>query len=450
MYHVFNTDETIVALSTPNGIGAIAVIRISGTDTYTIIKKCFKGRDIVNNGSSSIYYGHIYDGDTQIDEVCLSCFWAPKSYTKEDCVEISCHGSVFIQRKIIALLIKCGARLAKAGEFTQRAFLNGRFNLLQAEAVADVIASESEAQLQLALHQLKGRVSGKLKNMRTQLLDLTSLLELELDFGEEDVEFANREQLLKITKDILKEVDSLSDTFQYGNAIKNGIGVAIVGPPNVGKSTLLNNLLQEEKAIVSDIAGTTRDVIEDTMVIDGILFRFIDTAGIRDTEDYVESLGIQRSKQMILKAQIVIILYDGSVEKKYIDEIIADVDQSNKPYLLVRNKADKSSEEIFNKELSISALQHLNIEELKERLIELSGTTAAPLDVTVSNIRHYEALRQASGALNRVLEGMEMGLTLELIAQELRAAIYYIGSITGEVTPDDILGNIFSKFCIGK
>lgn len=450
MHHVFNSEDTIVALSTPNGIGAIAVIRLSGSRTYSIIEKCFKGKKFSNNGISTIQYGFIYDENNKVDEVCLACFWAPKSYTKEDCVEISCHGSVYIQRKIIALLIRHGARLARPGEFTQRAFLNGRFNLLQAEAVADVIASESEAQLQLALHQLKGGVSGKLKQMRTQLLDLTSLLELELDFSEEDVEFANRDQLLQITKDILNEVNQLSDTFQYGNAIKNGIGVAIVGPPNVGKSTLLNNLLQEEKAIVSDIAGTTRDVIEDTMVIDGILFRFIDTAGIRETDDYVESLGIQRSKQMILKAQIVIVLYDSSVEKQYIENIISEVNQTKKPYLLVRNKADNSSDNIFSEELSISALQHLNIDELKERLIQLSGTTAAPLDVTVSNVRHYEALRQASEALKRVLEGMETGLTLELIAQELRAAIYYIGSITGEVTPDDILGNIFSKFCIGK
>lgn len=450
MHHFNNTSDTIVALSTPNGIGAIAVIRVSGKETYNIIHKCFKGNTLKNTGQSTIYYGYIMDGEKMIDEVCLSCFWAPKSYTKEDCVEISCHGSILIQRKIISLLIKLGARLALPGEFTQRAFINGRFNLLQAEAVADVISSESEAQLQLALNQLKGGVSNRLKNMRTQLLDLTSLLELELDFGEEDVEFANRDQLLHITKEILKEVTQLSNTFQYGNAIKNGISVAIVGPPNVGKSTLLNYLLQEEKAIVSDIAGTTRDVIEDTMIIEGILFRFIDTAGIRETEDYIESLGIERSKKMIDKAQIVIVLYDDQVSVQYVINILEDVKTKNKPYLLVRNKADRSSDVMIEGELSISALKQLHMDEFKEKLITLSGTSSSPLDVTVSNVRHYEALRQAAEALERVLEGMDMGLTLELIAQELRMAIYHIGSITGEVTPDDILGNIFSKFCIGK
>lgn len=450
MYHVNNTSDTIVALSTPNGIGAIAVIRLSGSDTYNIIHQCFNGKITQNKGKSTIHYGYIMDENQIIDEVCVSCFWAPRSYTKEDCVEISCHGSILIQRKIIALLIKLGARLAQPGEFTQRAFINGRFNLLQAEAVADVISSESEAQLQLALNQLKGGVSSRLQSMRTQLIDLTSLLELELDFGEEDVEFANRDQLISTTKEILTEVEKLGNTFQYGNAIKNGIGVAIVGPPNVGKSTLLNNLLEEEKAIVSDIAGTTRDVIEDTMVIDGILFRFIDTAGIRETEDFVESLGIERSKKMIDKAQIVIVLYDDQVEKGYVQSIIDEVESKNKPYLLVRNKADRSDKEMIAGEISISALKHLNMDEFREKLITMSGTSSSPLDVTVSNVRHYEALRQAAEALRRVLEGMEFGLTMELIAQELRLSIYHIGSITGEVTPDDILGNIFSKFCIGK
>lgn len=450
MSQYFNHHDTIVALSTPNGVGAIAIIRVSGPKTYSLVQQVFKGRPINFSKETKVYYGFIVDGEQQIDEVCITSYWAPRSYTKEDCVEISCHGSLYIQRKLISLLIRLGARLALPGEYTQRAFLNGRFNLLQAEAVADVIASESEAQLQLALHQLKGGVSSQLKMMRTQLLDLTSLLELELDFGEEDVEFADRGQLYSTTQSILQEIHQLSDSFQYGNAIKNGIGVAIVGPPNVGKSTLLNNLLKDDKAIVSDIAGTTRDVIEDSIVIEGILFRFIDTAGIRNTDDYVESLGIQRSKQMMNKAQIIIILYDDLVPKENIEEILAEVQQTKKPYLLVKNKSDVSSQKIFDGELSISALKNFEIETLQQKLIEISGTHVSPLDVTVSNARHYEALLKASESLSRVLEGLNCGLTFELIAQELRTGIYYIGSITGEVTPDDILGNIFSKFCIGK
>lgn len=450
MFQHFNHQDTIVALSSPNGVGAIALIRVSGTHTYSLVKQVFKGKDINPSKDTKIYYGHLLDGEQQIDEVCIACYWAPKSYTKEDCVEITCHGSLYIQRKIISLFIRLGARLALPGEYTQRAFLNGRFNLLQAEAVADVIASESEAQLQLALHQLKGGVSNQLKTMRTQLIDLTSLLELELDFGEEDVEFADRQQLYNTTQNIILEIQQLSDSFQYGNAIKNGIGVAIIGPPNVGKSTLLNNLLKDDKAIVSDIAGTTRDVIEDSIVIEGILFRFIDTAGIRNTDDYVESLGIQRSKIMMNKAQIVIILYDDLVPKENIEEILSEVQQINKPYLLVKNKSDVSSQKIFDGELSISALKNIEVATLQQKLIEISGTHVSPLDVTVSNIRHYEALLKVAESLNRVLEGLLSGLTLELIAQELRTGIYYIGSITGEVTPDDILGNIFSKFCIGK
>ena len=444
-----NPNDTIVALSTPHGVGAIAVIRLSGNQTYPILQKCFRGK-IHPSDTNELIYGHIYDGDNLVDEVVVACFKSPKSFTKEDCAEISCHGSMFIQRKIITLLMHLGARAAAPGEFTQRAFLNGRFNLLQAEAVADVIASESEAQLQLAMNQLKGGVSNQLKEMRTQLIDLTSLLELELDFGEEDVEFANREQLLLTSQHIHQEIIRLMDTFQYGNAIKNGIGVAIVGPPNVGKSTLLNNLLQEDKAIVSDIAGTTRDVIEDTIVIDGILFRFIDTAGIRDTLDVVESLGIERSKKMIDKAQIVLILFDHLIEKEFVSSIIEEVISKKKNFLLVRNKSDKFSEQIFKNELAISALKHDNIQALKKRLVEISATKASPLNATLSNIRHYEALKDASQSLIRVIDGIQSGLTMELIAQDLRTAIYHIGDITGEVTPDDILGNIFSKFCIGK
>lgn len=450
MTYQFKSNDTIVALSTAPGIGAIAVIRVSGQDTYQIIEKCFRGGQIDSSKKNSLVYGHIYDGDELVDEVMLACFWSPHSYTKEDTVEISCHGSTLIQRKIISLIVKLGARLAEPGEYTQRAFLNGRFNLLQAEAVADVIASESDAQLELALHQLKGGVSNKLKNMRTQLLDLTSLLELELDFSEEDVEFADRGQLTNITQEILKEINQLKDTFQYGNAIKNGVGVAIVGPPNVGKSTLLNNLLEEDKAIVSNIAGTTRDVIEDTMIIEGVLFRFIDTAGIRETDDYVESLGIQKSKEMIAKSQISIILYEDASQKSFVEEIIQEIQSHDRPYLLVRNKLDKSSEQVFENELPISALKNDNIDQLKSQLIELSISSTAPLQVTVSNVRHYEELRQAAESLTNVLQAIEDEITLELVAQDLRSAIYHIGNITGEVTPDDILGNIFSKFCIGK
>jgi len=447
--------DTIAAAATASGVGAIGVIRISGRLTFPILSRCFKGKSLEEAKGNTILYGHITDGDSLIDEVLISVFKAPVSYTKEDSAEISCHGSTYILSSILELLLRFGARLAGPGEFTQRAYLNGRFNLLQAEAVADLIASESASQHRLALTQLKGGITHRLQSMRQELLELTALLELELDFVEEDVEFANREELKHTVMKVAEEVEQLAASFQYGNAIKKGIPVAIVGPPNVGKSTLLNALLQEEKAIVSEIAGTTRDVIEDTMLVDGILYRFIDTAGIRETDDIVEGLGIERSKKMIANAQLCIFLYEANTPQFYLDDISTYIIGCKKPFIPVKNKADLNPSAAdaairFPNEILLSALKGIGLEELKQKIKTGSGIHETPFDVTVSNLRHYEALTAAKEALSQVVLGLSTDLSSELVAEELREALRCIGSITGEVSPDEVLGTIFGKFCIGK
>lgn len=445
-------NKTIVAISTPTGNGAIAVIRLSGSETFRILGACFTNKHL-GSVANTVLYGHIIDNDEMIDEVVVAVFKAPHSYTKEDVAEISCHGSVYIQKRIITILLKNGAALAKPGEFTQRAFLNGRFNLLQAEAVADLIASESAAQHQLALHQMKGGITGRLDRMRDEMIHLTALLELELDFSEEDVEFANRDQLRNTTKLIREEVQQLARSFHSGDAIKKGIPIAIAGPPNVGKSTLLNYLLQDDKAIVSDIPGTTRDVIEDTLIIDGVLFRLIDTAGIRDTNDVVESIGIERSRKAIEKATLTLLLYDSDMQSEFVLSLRGYIIDKGKKIIPVRTKSDQLSapqHPFIEGEISISAKTGDGMKELKEAITTICGLELGKYDATISNIRHYEALFHADIALGNVLKGLSGQLSSELVAEELRSALHYIGSITGAIVPDDILGAIFSRFCIGK
>lgn len=449
----FSQDNTIVAISTPQGSGAIAVIRLSGSSTFEILSKCFTNHKIVAATPNTVLYGYLKDKESIIDEVLIAIFRAPHSYTKEDVAEISCHGSRFIQRKILEVLLGHGAVLAEPGEFTRRAFLNGRFNLLQAEAVADLIASESAAQHQLALHQMKGGFSSQLSEMREELINLTALLELELDFGEEDVEFANRQQLSRSSHNIRLQLQQLAQSFKNGNAIKKGIPIAIAGPPNVGKSTLLNHLLQEDKAIVSDIPGTTRDVIEDSLVIDGVLFRLIDTAGIRTTSDIIEEMGIERSRKTIAQAELVMLLYDRETPLQYLLDILDFINKSGKRHLYVHNKIDMQSEQSvprFDGEIQISAKTGQGIDLLRKALLDNCGVATSNYDSTVSNIRHYDALVKADAALDKVEKGMRTGLSSELVAEDLREALYHIGSITGEVVADEVLGAIFSRFCIGK
>jgi tRNA modification GTPase len=460
------SQETIVALASPSGAGAIAVIRLSGKDALTIAEQVFQsvsGKSISKQKTHTIHLGHIVDNGKIFDQVLLSIFKNPNSYTGEDVVEISCHGSTYIQQQIIQLLLRKGCRMAQAGEFTLRAFLNGKLDLSQAEAVADLISSDNEASHQIAMQQMRGGFSNEIAKLREELLNFASLIELELDFAEEDVEFADRTQFSNLLNRIEFVLKRLIDSFAVGNVIKNGIPVAIVGEPNVGKSTLLNALLNEERAIVSDIAGTTRDTIEDELVIDGIGFRFIDTAGIRETKDVVESIGIKKTFEKIEQAQVIIYLLDSLEFQVSSSKFQVELEKIKnqfplKPLIIIGNKVDGlSNEEVVNLKsqieniLLLSAKQKQGIEDLKNQLLSFVNTGALRNNETiVTNTRHYDSLLKALEEIQKVKFGMQSNLSSDLMAIDIKQALYYFGEITGEVTNDELLGNIFANFCIGK
>ncbi|WP_414693319.1 tRNA uridine-5-carboxymethylaminomethyl(34) synthesis GTPase MnmE [Ohtaekwangia sp.] len=450
-------NDTIVALATAQGLSAIAVIRLSGEDAIAITQKVFSGRNLEAQPSHTVHFGTLRDGDKIIDEVLVSLFKAPNSFTKENSVEISCHGSPVIVKEIIKVLLKHGARLAEAGEFTKRAFLHGRFDLAQAEAVADLINAETDNARQAALNQMRGGFSREINTLREELIHFASLIELELDFGEEDVEFAKRDDLRELIKRIQKYLRALIESFDQGNVIKNGVPTVIAGKPNAGKSTLLNTLLNEDKAIVSDIPGTTRDVIEDEMILGGINFRFIDTAGLRETQDVIEAIGVERTRERMKKASLIIYLFDLSLAT--IEEILHEeqgLQQLGIPYIKVGNKVDRATP-AFVEELQkhnftfISASNKTNITELKDKILaSFQVKTVKAGDVLVTNLRHYQNLLQTNEALQRVLDSMDNGVTGDFLAMDIRQALHYLGEITGTITTDDLLDNIFSKFCIGK
>lgn len=502
-YSTHDLNDTIVALATPAGVGAIGVIRLSGTAAIRICNQVFSGKNLEEQDSHTIHFGTIRDEEDRIiDEVLVSLFVAPKSYTRENVVEVSCHGSSYIIQQLIQLFIKQGARMAQPGEFTLRAFLNGQMDLSQAEAVADLIASSSESSHTLALQQMRGGFSDEIQKLRQKLLDFASLIELELDFSEEDVEFADRSELKKLVKTIQTYLGDLIQSFDLGNAIKNGINTVIAGRPNAGKSTLLNALLNEERAIVSDIAGTTRDTIEEVLNINGIQFRLIDTAGIREASDQIEAMGVEKTMEKISQSALLIYVFD--VIQMQPEEVRQDLAKLMKPgvhLLVIANKMDLNpytkfehyfeggSEEVGRRKaergnessaknpsdfelptsdfklptsdlslaisksqwIPVSALEKMNIPFLKEKLYESVISEQVQLDSTVvSNVRHYEALRKASESLDDVLHAMDSGITSDFVAMDIRRALAFLGEITGEISTDDLLGNIFGKFCIGK
>ena len=461
---MLDNNSTIAAIATANGVGAIGVIRVSGKEAISITSKVFKGSNLNKAQSHTLHYGHISDGDKIIDEVVVGLFRAPRSFTTEDSVEISGHGSPFILEQILQVLIRNGAKMAQPGEFTLRAFLNGRIDLSQAEAVADLIASNSDAGRELALQQMRGGFANELKTLRTQLIDFTALLELELDFSEEDVEFADRSDLIDHVKQIQQVLGALKKSFQYGNAIKNGVAVALVGKPNAGKSSWINALTNDEISIVSTIAGTTRDKVEAQLNIEGVLFRLIDTAGIRVTEDEIESIGVERAVQTIQKAELILYIFDVSTTSCAVfkEELRQIQEQNSKaPLIILANKYDlveaeaTAMDEDFSTHenlLFISAHKESDVSLLKEKMLSrINNLNSSESNHVVSNARHYEALQQAYEDVSQVLHAFDMQVTSELIAHDMRNAINSIGTITGEVDIDeDILGTIFGKFCIGK
>ena len=504
MLNQFLGNDTICALASPHGMGAIALVRVSGSQAFPIVAALFqhKGKLLETSqiASHKAYHGHLINNREVVDEVVVTFFKAPHSFTGEDTAEINAHGSVYVQQKILEILIAHGCRMAEAGEFTRRAFVNGKFDLAQAEAIADLISSENEAAHRIAINQLKGGFSKELQVMRSKLLEMTSLIELELDFSEEDVEFADRSQLMALLKETLSHVNRLKDSFRFGNAIKNGIPVAIVGQTNVGKSTLLNALLDDDRAIVSDIAGTTRDTIEETLNINGTMFRFIDTAGIRETDEAIEKIGIERTFRKISEANIVLGMIDGTLPFREIkaaaETIIDHVNVLQQKLLLLINKSDVMDaatmsflndklpvelKAIYEKNIgahggymadeyhystterdlhdlrSLMKLEYItaknpeDVEQLKHEIAGYDGFNQVSTDaVLVTNVRHYEALLHASESLLSVQQGLETNVPIDLVSQDLREALHYLGTITGEITTDEVLGTIFSRFCIGK
>ncbi len=444
-----------MAIATPPGAGALGVIRVSGSRAIQNVNALFNSKDLSTQPGFTLHYGHIVKENTLIDEVLLSLFRSPKSFTGEDVVEISCHGSSYILNQVLELLLKQGVRLAKPGEFTQRAFLNGKMDLSQAEAVADLIASDSEASHKLAMQQMKGGFKLRIDYLRNQLINFASLLELELDFGEEDVEFAERTELLKLVLEVKNVVSELVDSFKMGNVFKNGVYTVIAGRPNAGKSTLLNVLLNEDRAIVSDVAGTTRDTIEEQLNINGLIFRLVDTAGIREASDQVEQLGVARTLESVKRSSVLVYVYDATLPQQDVTSDLEKLAYSPMATLVIANKTDLLTDlnSIPEKHLKICAkLQSdLAIIQIKEALFNLAMLdNVVKDDIVISNLRHVEALRRTLEALNQVIKGLENGLTGDLLAFELRQALHYLGVITGEVTTDDLLENIFRNFCIGK
>ncbi|MGG1921722.1 tRNA uridine-5-carboxymethylaminomethyl(34) synthesis GTPase MnmE [Chryseobacterium sp. NRRL B-14798] len=459
-------NDTICALATANGIGALGIIRVSGNEALSVVQKSFPAKNLEKQKSHTIHYGYFMDEEEAIDEVMLSIFLAPKSFTTENSVEIAFHGSPHIGKRILETLIKNGARMAKAGEFTLRAFINGRIDLSQAEAIADVIASENEASRKVAINQLKGGITNEISILRTDLLNFVSLVELELDFAEEDVEFADRSALSGLLDKIEVKLNSLIESFQYGNAIKNGTAVAIIGKPNAGKSTLLNSLLKEERAIVSNIAGTTRDTIEEVLHIKGHAFRLIDTAGLRETVDEIEAIGVKKAKEKVENANILVYLADAATEDFSEDiEMIQSLLREDLKLIICATKIDEviptkyeTVEDIFRSAIShefdfikISAVENQNIQDLKNELSSyVEHLKTEENNVIITNQRHFEALRKSMDAVHKVKEAISFQISTELLAYELRNALEHLGEISGEVTNDEVLGNIFSKFCIGK
>lgn len=460
-------EDTICAISTPAGTGGIATIRISGSRAFDCVMKSWKGADLRNAKSHTLHLGRIVypDGET-LDEVVAGIFRSPNTFTGEDVIELSCHGSVWIQQQLTALLISNGCRAAEGGEFTRRAFMNGRLDLSQAEAIADVIASSSRASHRIAVTQMRGGFSKMLSTLREQLLEFVSLMELELDFSEEEVEFADRSRLILLASDIEAKITRLADSFAVGNAIKNGFPVAIVGEPNAGKSTLLNRLLHDDKALVSDIRGTTRDVIEDTIQLGGLTFRFIDTAGIRQTTDTIETMGIERTFRKLGEASIILWMIDGTQPVGNIRTVAHDVlpKSDGKRLVAVINKIDRLTPgqiEDINREIrqtapdatpmSISAKQDIGVDRLEQTLIEAASIPDNdPAAIVVTNARHFDALTHAAEAIRRTIDGLRQGISGDFVSQDIRECMHYLGEITGEITTHEVLGSIFSRFCIGK